>query len=109
MPEGCQKTDRWMGSEQRTPNCARARSNLVASTRLAQMLSLNFEEAGFNCGGATQAPQQTGQPEYQFPLHGRMGVVVSGTSSFEGFVVLGTLQRTDHRLGRQSMADSIAA
>jgi hypothetical protein len=72
------------------------------------MLGLNFEQAGFNCGGTTQPPQQTRQPEHQFPLNGRLGIVISNNDGFEGFVIVGIFKRTDHRLGRQPMADSVA-
>ena len=46
--------DRCVRSEQRTHDLARGRVNLLASSLLAQMLSFNFEEAGFNCGGAAE-------------------------------------------------------
>ena len=82
---------------------------MVASSPLAPMLSLNFEEAGFNCGGATQPPQQTGQPEDQFPLHSRLGIIIGNNGGLEGFVIFGIFKRTDNGLGRQSMADSVAA
>ena len=51
----------------------------------------------------------TGQPQHQLPLYGRLGVAIGSNSCLKGFVVFGILQRTDHRLGRESMADGIAA
>jgi hypothetical protein len=73
------------------------------------MLSLNFEQARFNCGGAPQPPQQTGQPQHQFALNSRLGIVVCRNGGLEGFVILRILQRTDHCLGRQAVAHGIAA
>src|ERR1700722_12041741 len=73
------------------------------------MLSLNLKQTGFQRGGAAQPPQGTGQPEHQFPLHDRLGIIVGDNGGFEGVVIGGILQRPDHRLGRESMADGIAA
>ena len=74
---------------QRTHNLARGRANLVASSRLAQMLGLYFEKAGFNCGGAAQSPQQAGQPQHQFSLHSGFSTVVGNDGSLEGSVIFG--------------------
>jgi hypothetical protein len=73
------------------------------------MVSLNFEQAGFHRGGAAQPPQQAGQPQHQFPLYGRLGVIIGDNGCLEGSVVFSILQCPDDRLGRKAMTDRIAA
>ena len=83
--------------------------NVAILPNLTKMVSLDFEQAGFHGGGAAQPPQQAGQPQHQFPLYGRLGVVIGSDGCFEGFVVFGIFQCSDYRLGRKAMADGIAA
>jgi hypothetical protein len=59
-------------------------AGLVEPTRLA---CLAFEQAGFNSCRAAQAPQKAGQSQYEFPLYGRLGIVVRNNSRFERFVI----------------------
>jgi hypothetical protein len=82
---------------------------LAASVSFIQMLGLNFEQASFDRGGAAQSPKQTCQPQDQFPLYRRLGIIISDDGGLEGFVVFSILQRADDGLGRQPMANRIAA
>ena len=54
-------------------------------------------------------PQQAGQPQHQLPLHCRLGVVIGHNGCFERLVVLRILQHTDDGLGRETVADRVAA
>src|SRR2546430_1914094 len=72
------------------------------------MTSLDLEKAGFHCRGAPEPPEQTRQSQHQFPLYGRLGIIVSCDGRFESFVIFGILQRTDHCFGRKAMAYGIA-
>ena len=83
--------------------------NLAGLPELTQMVGLDFEQAGFHGRGAAQPPQQTGQPQHQFPLHRRLRIIVGNDGRFERLVIFGILQRTDHGLGREPVADGIAA
>ncbi len=83
--------------------------NLAGLPELAKLVSLHFEQAGFHGGGAAKPPQQAGQPQHQLPLHRRLGIIVGDDGRFERLVVFGILQRADDGLGRETMADGIAA
>ena len=63
----------------------------------------------FHGCGAAEAPQRTGQTEDHFPLDGGLRIVIGDDRGLEGLVVLGILQRADHGLGGQAVADGIAA
>ena len=75
----------------------------------AQMLRLNLEQAGFHGGGSAQPPQGARQPEDELPLDRGLRIIVGNDSGLERFVILGIFEGTDHRLGREPMADGIAA
>ena len=51
----------------------------------------------------------TGGAQHQFPLYCGLSIVVRDDGCFERLVIFGILQRADHRLGGEPMADSIAA
>jgi hypothetical protein len=74
-----------------------------------QLVGLHIEQAGFHGRGTAKPPQQTGQPQHQLPLHRRLSVVVGDNGRFERLVVFGILQRPDDGLGREAVADGIAA
>jgi hypothetical protein len=42
-------------------------------------------------------------------LHCGLGIVIGNDGCFECFVIFSILQRADHRLGREPMADGVAA
>jgi hypothetical protein len=46
--------------EQRMDNFSRGRENLAGLPKVTQMVSLNFEQAGFHSRSAAQPPQHTG-------------------------------------------------
>jgi hypothetical protein len=47
--------------------------------------------------------------KHQFPLDGRLGVIVGDDGCFERFVVVCILQRADDSFGRKTVADSFSA
>jgi hypothetical protein len=55
------------------------------------MVGLNFEQTSFHSRRATQPPQQTSQSQHQFPLDGRLGIVVRNDGRFQRFVIFGIL------------------
>ena len=83
--------------------------NLAGLPELTKLVGLHFEQAGFHGRGAAKPPQQAGQPQHQLPLHRRLGVIVGHNGRFERLVVFGVLQRPDDGLGRETVADGIAA
>jgi hypothetical protein len=90
-------------------NFPRRLLGLAALSVLTQMVGLYFEQTGFHCRGAPQSPQQTGSPQHQLPLYGRLGVVIRNNSRLEIVVIFRILQRTDYRLGCEAVANGIAA
>ncbi len=98
----------WL-SKQRVEDLSRSLLGLVGLFERVQLSGLDFEEAGFHGRGAAQPPQQTGEAQYQFPLDGRLRVIVRDDGGLEGSVIIGIFQRTDNGLGGQAMTDGIAA
>ena len=52
---------------------------------------------------------QTRQSQYEFAFNGGLSVKTCGDGRLERVVIFGVLQRSDHRLGCEPMADGIAA
>ena len=74
-------TSRVGPSEQGTNNLLRAWGNLAGLVEPTRLACLAFEQAGFNSCRAAQAPQKAGQSQYEFPLYGRLGIVVGDAAS----------------------------
>ena len=105
---GLERAWRWL-SQQCVENLSRGLLGLVGLFERVELSGLDFEEAGFHGRGAAQPPQQTGEAQYQFPLDGRLCVIVRDDGGLEGSVIIGIFQRTDNGLGGQAMTDGIAA
>ena len=113
VPSGSRSTSastRISPSEPCIDNFPRQWLSSVALSERTQLVGLYFEQTGFHCRGAAQAPQHTGQPQHQLPLYGRLGVVICNNGRLECVVIFRIFERTDaHRFGGEVMADGIAA
>src|SRR4029077_7128942 len=103
------ETARFDLPEQRIDNLSRGSAILAVPPQPTQLVSLNFEQAGFNRCGAAQSPQQTGQSQYQFPLHSGLSIVIRNDGRFECFIIFSVPQRSDHRLRGKTVTNRIAA
>jgi hypothetical protein len=70
---------------------------LAGLPELTKLVGLHFEQAGFHGGGAPKSP------------HTRLSVIVGDNGRFERLVVFCILQRTDDGLGRETVANGVAA
>ena len=73
------------------------------------MVSLNFEQTSLDGRGTPRPPRKTCEPQDQFPLNRRLGIVIGRYGCFESLVVFGVLKRANHCLGCKAVADGVAA
>src|SRR3974377_218543 len=68
-----------------------------------------FKNPALYANGPPQPPKNTGEAQYQLPLHCGLSVVIGNDRGFEGLIVLGILEISNDRFGGQPMAHGIAA
>jgi hypothetical protein len=77
-------------------------------SRPPENVILDLEKTGLDGCRAAQPPQQTGQPQDEFTLNGRLRIVVGSHGRLEGLVVFRILHTLNDSLCCQTMADGIA-
>src|SRR4051794_3986599 len=104
--------DRWLRTsttEYPMNNSGVVRRYTTSLFVLAKMIRLNIKEAGFDRGGSSQPPKETGEPQHKFSFHSRLRVVICRRGGFERAVIFSVFKRTDHGLSHQTVTHRIAA